>query len=60
MADNEGKNIRSVIKNATQGWLSSRLKGKDDTIATKEEIDTSKSKAETPKLNVFSFIICHL
>lgn len=53
MADNEGKNIRSVIKNATQGWLSSRLKGKDDTIATKEEIDTSKSKAETPKLNVW-------
>lgn len=52
MAD-EGKNIRSVIKNATQWGLSSRLWGKGDTIATKEEINKDKEKPETPKMSVW-------
>lgn len=52
MAD-EGKNIRSVIKNATQWGLSSRLWGTGDTIATKEEITQNKEKPETPKMSVW-------
>lgn len=52
MAD-EGKNIRSVIKNATQWGLSSRLWGAGDTIATKEEINKNKEKPETPKMSVW-------
>ena len=52
MAD-EGKNIRSVIKNATQWWLSSRLWGTGDTIATKEEIKQNKEKPETPKMSAW-------
>lgn len=52
MAD-EGKNIRSVIKNATQWGLSSRLWGAGNTIATKEEINQNKEKPETPKMSVW-------
>lgn len=52
MAD-EGKNIRSVIKNATQWGLSSRLWGTGDTIATKEEITQNKEKPETPKMSAW-------
>ena len=49
----EGKSIRSVIKNATQWGLSSRLGWAGDTIATKEEINQSKNKTETPKMSVW-------
>lgn len=61
MAD-EGKNIRSVIKNATL-WISKKvgegiekmkgIAGKGDTIATKDEINQSKAQPETPKMGVW-------
>ena len=53
MAGLTGKDIRSVIKNATLGWIEKVkwLLGKGDTIATKEEIDANKNKAETPKMS---------
>lgn len=53
MAD-EGRNIRSIIKNTTMGWLDNKLwgvAGKNNTIATREEISESKAKPETPKMN---------
>lgn len=49
MAESNAKNTRSVIKNATMWGLS--VKGKDNTIATKEEINESKNKTETPKIS---------
>ena len=55
MAEDTGKSIRSVIKNATLGggadFLKRRLEGKWNTIATKKEIDDNKSKVETPKMS---------
>lgn len=48
MAD-EGKNIRSVIKNSTMWGMS--VKGSGNTIATKNEINQSKAKPETPKIS---------
>lgn len=53
MAEDTGKSIRSVIKNATL-WGIDKIKGlmwKGNTIATKEEINTEKDKAETPKMS---------
>lgn len=52
MAD-DTKDTRSIIKNATLGGIDKEGAGvmwKGNTIATKDEIDASKSKVETPKL----------
>ncbi len=47
----DAKSMRSVIKNATMWGL--WVKGRGDTIATKEEITQNKEKPETPKLWVW-------